>query len=248
MAPVVCKLPDGTKVFINDATLASSFLTAVAIAATGPKNAASTSASTEGDGSDNSSNKSVATASDDVLASDEVPKVLLPNTAAGVLMDEVPTVTGDVTEAANAIVDEVPTVTQDVTEAASAIVDEVPTSRLPRTIEIEPALQTTSFSSDECLPTSTHQEEIERCMLFLIWWSLMNGQSEGSDPADACANIKSESPVVLSLEKLLSCEVCGKPLGPDDPPLLCPQDYPMCLECTIEMEEDMIEENSLGVP
>ena len=76
----------------------------------------------------------------------------------------------------------------------------------------------------------------------------MNSESEGSGPADAGANIKSESPVVLSLEKLLCCEVCSRPLGPDDPPLLWPESYPMCLECTIEMEEDMIEENSFGAP
>ena len=51
--------------------------------------------------------------------------------------------------------------------------------------------------------------------------------------------------VALSLEKLLCCEVCSRPLGPDDPPLLWPESYPMCLECTIEMEEDLHEENCL---
>ena len=83
--------------------------------------------------------------------------------------------------------------------------------------------------------------DIDRCALFLIWWSYHVQPKCPSDPPKRM----SESPVALSLEKLLCCEVCSRPLGPDDPPLLWPESYPMCLECTIEMEEDLYEEACL---
>ena len=140
--------------------------------------------------------------------------------------------------------------------------------------------------------------DIDRCALFLIWWSYHvqpkcpslipteqvtpnEGLNTRLDPPKRmsleqllpCAshNVEGDgledsriahegSPLTvekeitktetktLSLEKLLCCEVCSRPLDPDKPPLLWPGGYPMCLECMIEMEEDLFEENCFGVP